>query len=45
MFAHQNHVPFSILGSGSCMQFMKSFIQQQMENVFNELSNQIELWS
>lgn len=30
---------------GSCMQFMKSFIQQQIENVFNEMSNQIELWS
>lgn len=45
MFAHQNHGLFSFLGSGSCMQFMKSFIQQQIENVFNELSNHTELWS
>lgn len=45
MFTHQNPVSFSILGPGSCTQFMKAFIQQQIENVFNEMSNQIELWS
>lgn len=45
MFTHQNHVPFSILGPGSCVQFMKSFIQHQIESGFNKMSNQIELWS
>ena len=45
MFTHQNHVPFSLLGPGSCMQFMKSLIQQQIKNVFNAMSNHIELWS
>lgn len=45
MFTHQNHVSFSSLGPGSCMQFMKLFIQQQIENAFNKMSNQTELWS